>query len=367
MRDVIRLSPLRACSSARWPVLWLLLCGLAGCATPRGELDLQTPASPYRWPPPPEAARIQWEGELRGEDNFPREGGGQGRRMLAWLTGLMLGEDEPLRLQRPMSGAVDPALGRIYVSDVGLRALVVFDTRERRVALWRGAGEFSFHTPIAVAVLPDSSLWVSDAEQGVVHLDAAGRLRGRLPRARLQRPTGLCRDARGRLVVADSAAHRLALFDVEGVFLGYWGGKGRSPGRFNGPTHVACSPDGLIAVADTLNARVQVLDGQGRVVRILGRRGAFLGDTPRPKGVAWDAQGRLYVVESLFDHLLVYDRDGRALLPIGGSGSSPGRFQLPAGAWSDGEGRLYIADMFNRRVAVLRLLEGQREAGRARK
>ncbi len=367
MRLVIR--PFVPCtfSLAQRLSCWLLLLAVAGCAAPRGELDLHAPDSSYRWPPPPEAARIQWEGELRGEDNFPREGGGRGRQALAWLTGLMLGEDVPLRLQRPMSGAVDPALGRIYVSDVGLRAVLVFDTRERRVGLWHDAGEFAFHTPIAVAVMPDSSLWVSDAEKGVVHLDAEGRLLGRLPGDHLQRPTGLCRDARGRLVVADSAAHRLVLFDGRGRFLAYWGGKGRSPGRFNGPTHLACSGDGFIAVADTLNARVQVLDGNGHVVRILGRRGAFLGDTPRPKGVAWDAHGRLYVVESLFDHLLVYDRDGRALLPIGGSGASPGRFQLPAGAWTDGEGRLYIADMFNRRVAVLRLLEGQREAGHAHK
>jgi len=149
---------------------------------------------------------------------------------------------------------------------------------------------------------------------------------GRVEDGRLRRPAGVCVDGRGRLLVADSQAHRIVLFDDQGRWLGQWGdARGSEPGRFNGPTHLACAED-RVAVTDTLN----------------------------------------YVVESLFDHLLVYDREGRALLPIGGSGASPGRFQLPAGAWSDGEDRIFIADMFNARVVVLRYLgEGRGERANA--
>lgn len=318
-----------------------------------------------RWPPPPEPARIQWLGELTGEANFPRQRRSGMGRILGWVVGWVVGEAPPVRLRRPLSGAVWE--GRIYVTDPGLHALVVFDDVAGRLRLWRQVGRRSLVTPVGVAPAGDGTLWVSDADLGqVFHLDARGRLLGRVEDGRLRRPAGVCVDGRGRLLVADSQAHRIVLFDDQGRWLGQWGdARGSEPGRFNGPTHLACAED-RVAVTDTLNARVQVLDLDGRPRLVLGRRGDFLGDTPRPKGVAWDGDGHLYVVESLFDHLLVYDREGRALLPIGGSGASPGRFQLPAGAWSDGEDRIFIADMFNARVVVLRYLgEGRGERANA--
>ncbi len=345
-------------------LLILLLGLLAGCAgLPRGELRLDEAETSLVWPPPPEPPRLRWEGALRGEDNFPVQRGHGVGDVLRWLVGLARGQAAPLRLQRPLAGAVDGQRGRIYVSDPGLGALVVFDRQRRRVEAWRSAGPHPLRVPAGVAVLDDGSVWLSDAEAGRLYLlDVRGRLVTTVRHAALKRPAGLCLDGRGRLLVADSGAHRIHLFDRHGRWLASWGRKGDAPGRFNGPTHLACA-HGLVAVADTLNARVQILDASGRPLRILGRRGAFLGDTPRPKGVAWDGEGHLYVVESLFDHLLVYDREGRALLPIGGSGSRPGRFQLPAGAWSDAENRIYVADMFNARVAVFRYLGGQAAIG----
>ena len=276
-------------------------------------------------------------------------------RALGWVFGWVLGEAPPTRLRRPLSGAVQGQ--RIYVTDPGLHALVIFDGENGRLTLWRQVGRQSLVTPAGVVPADDGTLWLSDADLGqVFHLDEEGRVLGVVEEGHLRRPAGVCVDGRGRLLVADTQGHRIVLFDENGRWLGQWGdGRGSEPGRFNGPTHLACAED-RVAVADTLNARVQVLDLEGRPMQVLGRRGDFLGDTPRPKGVAWDRDGHLYVVESLFDHLLVYDREGRALLPIGGSGSSPGRFQLPAGAWSDGKDRIYVADMFNARVVVLRYL-----------
>ncbi len=333
----------------------LVVLLLVGCAATPPTLTLQRDEVRLRWPAPPEPARIQWLGELIGEANFPRRQRTGPGRALAWLVGWMVGAAPPTRLRRPLSGAVWGE--RIYVTDPGLHAVVVFDGSAGRLFLWRQVGGQALVTPVGVAPVGDGTLWLSDADLGqVFHLDAQGRLLGKVEEGHLHRPAGVCMDGRGRLLVADSQAHRIVLFDARGRWLGQWGeDRGREPGHFNGPTHLACAED-RVAVADTLNARIQILDLDGRPMQVLGRRGDFLGDTPRPKGVAWDRDGHLYVVESLFDHLLVYDREGRALLPIGGSGASPGRFQLPAGAWSDGEDRIFIADMFNARVAVLRYL-----------
>lgn len=350
-----RPTPLAPPRLRRASLIFLLALVVTGCATTTPSLTLQREDVALRWPAPPEPARLQWLGELTGEANFPRPRRPGVGRALGWVVGWMVGEAPPTRLRRPMSGAVGE--GRIYVTDPGLHAVVVFDKPAGRLRLWRQAGEQAWVTPVGVAPAGDGTLWVSDADLGqVFHLDAQGRLLGKAEEGRLRRPAGVCMDGRGRLLVADTQAHRIVLFDDKGHWLGQWGGdRGGAPGQFNGPTHLACAED-RVAVADTLNARVQVLDLEGRPLLVLGRRGDFLGDTPRPKGVAWDRDGHLYVVESLFDHLLVYDREGRALLPIGGSGAAPGRFQLPAGAWSDGGDRIFIADMFNARVVVLRYL-----------
>ncbi len=349
-------------------LLVFLVGELAGCAGPGSDRPVARdfrflrPAPERSWPAMPEVPRYRWIGELTGADNFARrdeEHGALGSA-LRWLAGLDEGGKAPDGLQRPQGIAVDAA-GRIYVSDISRKAILVFDPAGGRLAVWSEARPgTSFKAPVGVATDVDGGVLVADAELGAVfRLAADGRPRGVIGQAELARPTGVARDPRsGHIYVADTRRHQIVIFDAAGRFLDHWGQPGDEPGQFNAPTYL-CVAGGRLYVTDTLNARIQILDGRdGRWLRSIGQRGLYVGNFERPKGVAVDDEGNLYVVESYRDHLLIFDDQGRFLLPIGGTGAGIGQFFLPAGVAVDGHNRIYVADMFNGRVAVFQYLGG---------
>ena len=338
---------------------------LHGCADPQREMTLDPNAQPERrrlaWPADPEVPRYLYAGELTGENNFPemrktREGAA---KVLAWLVGLGLDEEQSIVLQRPQSGAVD-ARGRIYVTDVSRQAVFVFDPLELRLDVWGFAAEGErFVAPIGIVPGPGDEMLVADAELGAVfRLDPEGNPVGRFGGDVLKRPTGLARDReRGLVYVADTRGNDVKVFDDSGVLTDFIGRRGDSPGELNAPTYIAFAHNRLY-VTDSLNSRVQVFDREGNLLTLFGERGLYIGNLTRPKGIAVDDEENIYVVESYYDHLLVYDRDGRFLLSIGGTGNAPGQFYLPAGVWTDGGSRIYVSDMFNGRVSIFQFLGG---------
>lgn len=352
--------------------LVLLAVALVGCAAPgkqRGELrfigGIPRDGKMVLFPPFPETPRFAYGGQLIGEDNFrfdERKTSGW-QRFLNVLTGVGT-EERKVELARPQAVITDPA-GRIYVSDVGVAGVFVFDPADGELRLLNALDDGQrFVAPTGLAVGPDGTIFVSDSEAGVVaRIDPYGRTFRAIGAGVLKRPTGVVFDpSQQRLIVADTAENSVKAFDLEGRLLMNFGGHGSGPGEFNRPTYLAIWKNELY-VADTFNARVQVLDlDTGNPLRIIGSRGIYVGQLTLPKGIALDQEGNLYVVESRNDHLLVFSRDGRLLLPIGGSGYAADKFYLPAGVWVDESNRVYLADMFNGRVATYIYLGSEAES-----
>lgn len=338
---------------------------LAGCATGPMVMQLEGAAGDtarvFPAPQTQEVPRYIYLGQLVGETNFrPADGErGNARKLFAWIVGLTEQPDQPVVLQRPQSGVVDPA-GRVLVTDVSRNAVFAFDEAAGRLDVWEHATKTQrFAAPIGIALGRDGQVLVTDAELGrVFRLGPDGTPQGDFGAGVLTRPTGVARDVRrGRVFVADTHAHDIKVFDDDGRLLTTWGRPGDGPGELNYPTHLSFS-DGALIVSDSLNARVQVFDGEGRATQRLGERGLYVGNLVRPKGVAADDEGNVYVVESMHDTLLVFDRKGRLLMSLGGTGQEAGRFYLPAGVWVDSRNRVFVADMFNGRVSVFQFLGG---------
>lgn len=351
--------------------LLVIVTGLVGCAETKrimryGIEDMPSESRPH-WPSLPEIPRYSYGGQLLGWENFPivqKDKQEAGEQVLYWLAGLDpktgLGYRDPSRgLQRPQSGIVD-LMGRIYVTDSGQNAVVVFDPSTAKLYIWNKASQHDdFSAPVGVALGPNQHIFVADAQlKRIFRLNQKGEPVAEFGRGLLQRPTGLARDPkRGILYVADTRSHEIKLFNDSGTYIKKIGGSGTSPGTFNGPTHIAFAHDKLY-VADTLNARIQIFDHQGKFLFAFGDRGIRVGNMVRPKGVSVDSEGNIYVIESLHDHLLVYDKKGRFLLPIGGTGKEVGEFYLPSGIWINDKDQIFVSDMFNGRVMLFHFLGG---------
>lgn len=186
-----------------------------------------------------------------------------------------------------------------------------------------------------------------------------------MPRSENGKPTGVTIDGDGRVVVADTHEHRIAIFSPDGELLETFGEYGEGPGQFIYPTDVAIASDGTWFVSEYGgNDRVQLFDSDRRPIGSIGFMGHDdEGDSPgllRPQSIAWDDEaGELYIADAVNHRIVVTDRAGRMRRVLGGAGDAPGRLAYPYGIALDGERSLIVAEYGNNRVQRLDRLDGE--------
>jgi sugar lactone lactonase YvrE len=269
--------------------------------------------------------------------------------------------------------------------------------------------------PNRVAVGPDGSIYVTEHfGERLVKLNANGLQQWTVGTAGVyggdnahfgdywSGPTGVALDAAGDVYVADTANHRIQIFNSDGAWIGRLG-KTRDAGsdatRFDGPVGVAVDGAGNIYVTDTNNGRIQkcvrsgmggtcmtfedgldgpygiAVDGQGNVfvsevwgngpvVQKCSPAGACalfagirhewaddFGHFSGPRSLAVDGQGYVYVADAGNNRVQVFDSAGAYLATIGGTwGSRTGDLRDPSGVAVDLQGNVYIADSTNHRI-----------------
>ena len=305
------------------------------------------------WPAAPDTTRIRYLGSLARPSDV-------GARKSIWrrVAELVVGATER-EVRQPYGIAVD-TMGRVYVADVAVHGVHVFDWLAGRYRFIEGAGRTSFKTPIGVATDGAGNLYVADSElETVFALDSDGRERWRAEG--MSRPTGLAYDRlRGLLWVVETTGHRVTSLDTAGRRVSSLGRRGTESGELNFPTSVVTGPDGTVYVSDALNFRVQLFDSTGSPRSNFGHHGDAVGNLARPKGIALDTDGHIYVVEGLFDVVNIYEASGGLLLSFGGAGNGRGEFWLATGLAIDTRNRVFVADSFNRRVQVFQYLPAGR-------
>ena len=210
-------------------------------------------------------------------------------------------------------------------------------------------------------------VYVVDKTARVQRFDLEGRFERSwaMPRSENGKPTGVTIDADGRVVVADTHEHRIAIFSPEGELLETFGEYGEGPGQFIYPTDVAIAADGTWFVSEYGgNDRVQVFDANRLPIGEIG----FMahddeGDRPgllRPQSIAWDDDaGELYIADAVNHRIVVTDRAGSMRRVLGGAGDAPGRLAYPYGVALDGERSLLVAEYGNNRVQRLDRFGGE--------
>lgn len=170
-------------------------------------------------------------------------------------------------LKRPIALAIDKKRSRLYVADLELSRINVFDLDGRFLFAFAGPG------------------------------DAAGQL---------NRPVGMCVNSRGELLVAEAFNARIQIFDSHGKFVRVFGARGTGESQFQLIKGVAVDSDD----------NVYVIDGRSNNIKIFSDAGAFLlalgdyyvisssgkaapGGFALPVGIDIDRRNRIFVVDQL--------------------------------------------------------------------
>ncbi|NOX18899.1 MAG: 6-bladed beta-propeller [Chlorobi bacterium] len=177
----------------------------------------------------------------------------------------------------------------------------------------------------------------------------------------LEQPTGIAFDiSRKKIYVAETAKHRITVFNEKGKLLKYIGKRGTGKGEFNFPTFVTVDKQGNLYTVDALNFRVQIFDKEGAFVSSFGEAGDATGYFNRPKGITVDSFGHIYLVDALFHTVQIFNPDGSFLYNFGGMGQVNSRFWLPVGIFIDDDNNIFIADSYNARIQIFRLVDGKK-------
>jgi len=231
-----------------------------------------------------------------------------------------IGDDDGAgQLVKPIGLDVD-AQGRLYVADIGARAVMVYGADGR--FLRKIGGEKWFSRLSSVTVDPEG--------RRIYAVDIGG---------------------------VSSELHQVRVFDAQtGVHLQDIGRRGSGPGEFNLPRDVAIGAGGRLYVVDGGNFRVVVFDADGRYLHSFGSVGKQYGQFARPKEIAADREGNVYVVDAAFGNFQIFNPDGELLLFVGDRSErdGPTKYMLPSGIAVDEDGRVYVVDQWFRKIDIYR-------------
>lgn len=166
-------------------------------------------------------------------------------------------------MERPAGLAIDSRRGRIYVGDVSLHKILVYDLKTLKFIKQFG-GEVGSGDPG-----PDV----------------------------ISTPANLAVDREGNLLVSDTLQCRIIVFNSEGKFIRSFGERGDSLGEFARPKGIALDSDGHIYVVDAAFGNIQIFNAEGQLMLVFSSGGQAPGYLSLPTGIAIDSQDRIYVAE----------------------------------------------------------------------
>ena len=252
---------------------------------------------------------------------------------LAWPRS---GSPYRVELVDTMVGAEDFAIRRGMFSRLG-EALLGPSGKPRRLL-----------QPFSVAADAQGRILVSDSAAAVVHLFDSARNRHQVlqgpERQRLRSPIGMDTDATGNVYVSDSALGKIFVFDRQGRFQRFLGDL-RGEGFFKRPTGLAVHPEsGHLYVTDTLRHKIYRLDTRGVIESEWGRRGSAGGEFNYPTAVAC-AGDRVFVLDAMNFRVQVFTPEGKFISAFGDLRNAPGGFFRPKGLAVDAQRRLvFVVD-----------------------
>lgn len=338
----------------------------------------KTPVIDYSnivWPNPPAIARVKYQAFFAAQKISQIDTNSKKQKWMDRLAGTQPANESTkilFQLAEPYGIAVD-SKGSLYVADQKVGAIFIFNTETREVDFIKNKVHAHFQRIIGLAMDDGDRLFVSDP--GLRHIlvfDSTHKAEDVITDGMVE-PGCLAIDRENRLLyVSDVELDQVLVYDADTFKLkrkmGTTGHKHEltTPGDFARPGGLTVDADGNLYVADTLNNRIEIFDADGKFISTFGKAGDGPGYFARPKGVAIDSDGHIWVADGMQDRVQVFNKEAQLLISFGGHGLLPGQFQGLVGIATDQNNRVFTSEIYPGRVQQFRYITNT-EADQLRK
>ncbi len=319
------------------------------------------------WPNPPAIARIRYQAFYAAQKISQVEAGNSTKKAkwmdrLAGTQAVGDGDRVLFQLAEPYGMAID-SKNNLYVADQKVGAIFIFNTETRDVELIKNRTHAHFDRIIGLAIDDGDRLFVSDPGlRHVLVFDKTHKAEDVITEGMVD-PGSIAIDKENRLLyVSDVSLDQVLVYDADSFKplrkIGTTGHKHEltTPGDFAKPTGVAVDAEGILYVCDTLNNRIETFDADGKFISAFGKPGDGPGYFARPKGIAIDSDGHIWVADGQQDRVQVFNKDWQLLISFGGHGLLPGQFQGLASIAIDKNNRVFTSEIFPGRVQQFRYI-----------
>lgn len=331
---------------------------LSGCAT-----EIPQSTRRYVWPRLPDPPKIEWIKSYYSQNDFPKTG-------FQAAMEILFGEPTPVLFEKPID-IKSNGKGRVYITDIVLGAVVVYDLVGNKVEVWKRAD--GVHAlginPFFISLDSSENLYIVGAgEKNIYVLDRDGKFLRKIDYSeKIKIPAGIAvSDATKRIYLVDNTGGKIEVFTLSGEHLFSFGKPGDGDGELNRPSPIAINHKGEIIVGDTMNGRIQIFDSEGKFLRRFGQRGDSGSEFQILKGISVDSDDNIYVTDGKANQIKIFSAKGDYLMSFGTAYSvpmtrkeAPGGFLLPQGIHIDNTDTIYISDQANMRFQIFRYLKDE--------
>ena len=306
------------------PVLAAMIAGIMALTVSCATKPAAKPGYTF-FPLAPDEPRVQFLTAFSSDGDL----GWNSSKLAEFVTGKGSAKNP---LVKPYGIAIQD--GKIYVCDTMKSAVEVFDFKQKRVHYLAPRGEGQVQMPINISIDADGTRYVADTKRSQVliyrkddqYVTAIGKKDEMKPSDVAVTTNRLyITDLKGHVIRVYSKQDRKLLFTIP-----------RDPKsnerKLLSPTNLAVDEAGnRLIVSDTGAFAVHVYDLEGKLLRTVGEQGVAPGLFARPKGVAVDRSGLIYVVDAATQVVQMFDTEGRLLMFFGQPDAAvSGDLHLPA-------------------------------------
>ena len=254
----------------------------------------------------------------------------------------------PTIYDKPHDLVLSPQGDRLYVADNDNDRIAVLDPKSLELMGAFGQGELA--GPHDVIFDGEGRLLVADTRNHRIAIYVLAGTGAELTdeiRGSFRAPEGLALHPNGTLYVTGAASGTIVAF-VEGR-------ETSRAGKLSSPHDVAIAENGNLWVADAGNDRLLEMTPDLQIERVIeGEPYRFRG----PRYLDFDAAGRLYVADKYANQVKVLDQKAKLILTIGdkAAGMGPDLFDRPEGVAIRGK-NVWFSDTYNDRIVRYRLSE----------